>query len=85
MESFIEVVAFEDAVGLGAEEHSLQEDSRARQSLGGRISSGDDIHCVNWCCHHCPHVLVVLPSPGYPRVPKCTLHFPAVGPLLSNE
>lgn len=33
---------------------------------------------VNWYCHPCLHVLAALPSPGYPRVPKCTSHIPAM-------
>lgn len=84
MESFMEVVALEDEVELGAEKHSLQEESRAWQSLRGRVSSGNDIYCVTWHCHHCHHELAVLPA-GHPRVPRCTPHFPALGPLLSNE
>lgn len=49
MKTFMNVVAFESEIGLGAEEYSLQEESRVWQGLGGcwkeRVPSGDDIHC----------------------------------------
>lgn len=44
MESFMEMVAFEGEGGLGAEEHSLQEESRAWQGFDSTVYSGDDIH-----------------------------------------
>lgn len=83
MESFMEVVAFEGEIGLRTE-HSLQEESRALQGVGGCWKGGYPLGMiyivVNWCRHQCPHALAVLPSSGYPRVPKCTPRFPAMVP-----
>ena len=49
MESFMEAVAFEGEVGIKAEGHPLQEESRAQQGLGGcwkgGISSRGDRYC----------------------------------------
>lgn len=74
MESFMEAVAFEGEVGIKAEEHPLQEGSRARQGLrgcwkGGVSSMGWQILWLNGVAIIAPMPLELSPHRGTPQRP----------------